>query len=50
MVFQKRVMTAVNEKKPQSLDELSAIPGLGPVKIDRFGQDIIHIVEKHIDM
>jgi ATP-dependent DNA helicase RecQ len=47
MVFQDRVIAAVDEERPDSFDDLERIPGLGPVKIARFGRDILAIVRRH---
>ncbi len=44
MVFQKRVITAIDDNPPTSLDDLARVPGLGPAKIERFGEDILEIV------
>ena len=49
MVFQTKVITAVDAQKPTSRDALARIPGLGPAKIDRFGDDILAIVRRHAD-
>jgi ATP-dependent DNA helicase RecQ len=47
MVFQQRVIAAVDKLRPDSRAALARIPGLGPAKIDRFGDDIIGIVRRH---
>jgi ATP-dependent DNA helicase RecQ len=47
MVFQTRVITAVDKHRPDSLAALARIPGLGPAKIDRFGPDILAVVRRH---
>ena len=47
MVFQDRVIAALEEERPRSLAALERIPGLGPAKIARFGRDILDIVERH---
>ena len=44
MVFQKNVMLAIDQAEPESLTALESIPGLGPAKIERFGEDILEIV------
>jgi ATP-dependent DNA helicase RecQ len=46
MVFQLRVILAVDDRRPQSVNELARIPGLGVAKIDRFGEDIIDLVRE----
>jgi hypothetical protein len=47
MVFQTRVMLAVDREEPESIKELSRIPGLGPAKIERFGEDLLGLVREH---
>jgi ATP-dependent DNA helicase RecQ len=44
MVFQRRVITAIDRQRPTTKDELARIPGLGVVKIQRFGDDILRLV------
>jgi ATP-dependent DNA helicase RecQ len=47
MVFQDRVIAAIEEERPRSAAALERVPGLGPAKIARFGQDILDIVRRH---
>ena len=47
MVFQKNVMLAIDRDEPESLEALERIPGLGPAKIERFGEDILSLVRTH---
>jgi len=47
MVFQRRVILAIDREEPDSLDALARIPGLGPAKIERFGEDILDLVRTH---
>lgn len=47
MVFQRKVMLAIDRAEPQSLAELERIPGLGPAKVARFGDDILELVRAH---
>ncbi len=47
MVFQRRVITAIERRPPSTRDELLAIPGLGLAKVERFGDDILALVERH---
>jgi len=44
MVFQKNVLMAIDREEPEDLDALARISGLGPAKIERFGDDILEIV------
>ncbi|MGH0036627.1 MAG: RecQ family ATP-dependent DNA helicase [Myxococcota bacterium] len=47
MVFQRSVMLAIDRAEPRSRDDLARIPGLGPAKIERFGDDILDLVRQH---
>ncbi|MEZ4403051.1 MAG: ATP-dependent DNA helicase RecQ [Kofleriaceae bacterium] len=47
MVFQERVIKALDEQRPQSHAALARIPGLGPAKIERFGDDLLELVRRH---
>jgi superfamily II DNA helicase RecQ len=47
MVFQRQVIAAIDAQRPTTLAELAKIPGLGPAKLARFGDDILALVRKH---
>ncbi|MCA9501657.1 MAG: ATP-dependent DNA helicase RecQ [Myxococcales bacterium] len=47
MVFQRGVMLAIERAEPATLAELARVPGLGPAKVDRFGEDVLAIVRQH---
>jgi ATP-dependent DNA helicase RecQ len=47
MVFQHNVLLAIDRELPDSRDALAKIPGLGPAKIERFGDDILELVRRH---
>jgi ATP-dependent DNA helicase RecQ len=47
MVFQRRVILAIDREQPTSRAALARIPGLGPAKIERFGDDILALVREH---
>jgi len=47
MVFQRRVILAIDRQRPRSYADLARIPGLGPAKIERFGDDILALVRQH---
>jgi ATP-dependent DNA helicase RecQ len=47
MVFQKRTIVAIEQELPDSHAALARIPGLGPAKIERFGDDILALVREH---
>ncbi|XDD54508.1 RecQ family ATP-dependent DNA helicase [Leptospira sp. WS4.C2] len=46
MVFQNPVLKRIAERKPRTLSELEATKGVGPAKVERFGNDIIEILSK----
>jgi ATP-dependent DNA helicase RecQ len=47
MVFQMRVLLAIDREEPDSMEALSRIPGLGPAKLERFGEDLLGMVREH---
>jgi ATP-dependent DNA helicase RecQ len=47
MIFHSAVITAIDERRPDSRAALAEIPGLGPAKIDRFGDDLLALVRRH---
>ena len=49
MVFQRKVMVALDEERPTNIWALSEIHGLGPAKIERFGEDLLQMIEQHAD-
>ena len=44
VVFNDATLTAVAEARPTSTDELLELPGIGAVKAERFGPDLLRIV------
>jgi superfamily II DNA helicase RecQ len=44
MVLQRGVIAAIDQQRPTSREALARIPGLGPAKIARFGDDILAVV------
>lgn len=46
MVFQRKAILAISKAQPSTRDELLLIPGLGPAKVDRFGDDILELVRQ----
>lgn len=47
MVFQTKVMLAIDAQEPDTHAALEKISGLGPAKVDRFGDDILTLVARH---
>lgn len=47
MVFQRKAILAISKAQPSTRAELLLIPGLGPAKVDRFGDDILELVRQY---
>ena len=47
MVFQRRVILAIDRQRPESLEDLARIPGLGDAKIARFGEELLDLIRQH---
>ena len=47
MVFQRRVIDAIEATPPRTVEELARIPGMGPSRAARFGEDVLTIVRRH---
>jgi hypothetical protein len=47
LIFHDRTLEAVAVRKPASVRELGAIPGIGPAKLERFGDDLLELVDAH---
>jgi ATP-dependent DNA helicase RecQ len=47
MVLQRKTVAAIAAAQPSSRAALARIPGLGPAKIDRFGDDLLALVRVH---
>jgi DNA helicase-2/ATP-dependent DNA helicase PcrA len=43
-VFANRVLAAIAEAKPRSPAELLAVPGVGPAKLERYGDEVLEVV------
>ncbi len=44
IVFHDATIEAIAERRPRSIAELRRVPGVGPTKLDRYGEEIIAIV------
>ena len=49
MVFHKKVIRGICTNHPNSLEELVQIEGLGPAKLERFGDDLLGVIRRHQD-
>ena len=47
MVLQQATIAAIDRERPQSRDQLLRISGLGPAKVERFGDDILAVVRRY---
>jgi hypothetical protein len=47
LVFHDRHLEAIAGRKPSTVRELAACPGVGPAKLDRYADDVLAIVEEH---
>ena len=47
MVFQRNTIQAIDRMRPTSKEALARIPGLGPSKIERFGDEILAVVRRY---
>jgi len=50
MVFQRATIAAIDARRPMTMQELAQIPGLGPAKLARFGEDILALVRRHASL
>ena len=49
MVYQERVITALDAQRPRDKQALLRVPGLGPAKVERFGDQLLAVVRRHDD-
>ena len=47
MVFQRGVIAAIDRARPTTPEALARIPGLGPAKLARFGEDLLALIRRH---
>jgi DNA helicase-2/ATP-dependent DNA helicase PcrA len=46
VVFNDRTLTALADRRPRSRGELLAVEGIGPAKLERYGDDLIDLLTK----
>jgi superfamily II DNA helicase RecQ len=46
IVFHDSTIEAIAERRPRSIAELRRVPGIGPVKLDRYGEEIVGVVAR----
>lgn len=44
IVFHDATLEAIAERRPRSIAELRRVPGIGPTKLDRYGEELIAII------
>jgi DNA helicase-2/ATP-dependent DNA helicase PcrA len=44
VVFHNTTLAAIAGAKPQSIGELASVPGIGPAKLDRYGDEVLAVV------
>ncbi len=44
VIFHDTTLAAIAERRPRSLADLAGIPGIGPTKLDRYGEELISVV------
>ena len=49
VVFDNKTMTAIAAAEPQTLEQLAAVPGIGPSRLDSYGDEILAAVASVID-
>jgi DNA helicase-2/ATP-dependent DNA helicase PcrA len=47
VIFHDTTLAALAEVRPSDRDELLRVPGLGPVKAERYGPDLLALVAEH---
>ena len=48
-ILSDRTLATIAEHTPATIDELSQLNGMGPVKIEKFGGAILAVVNEHAD-
>ncbi len=46
IVFHDSAIEAIADRRPKTIPELRRVPGIGPTKLDRYGEEIIAIVSR----
>src|SRR5690606_33461420 len=48
VVFHDKTLRAIARRLPQTLADLQAVDGLGPVKVERYGDALLQVVRPHV--
>jgi DNA helicase-2/ATP-dependent DNA helicase PcrA len=46
VIFHDATLAAVAEARPTDRDALMAVPGLGPIKVERYGEELLALVAR----
>jgi ATP-dependent DNA helicase UvrD/PcrA len=46
LVFHNATLEEIAARRPRTLDELAAVPGVGPAKLDRYGEGVLAALEE----
>jgi DNA helicase-2/ATP-dependent DNA helicase PcrA len=46
VIFHNATLEAIAERRPRTLAELAAVPGVGPAKLERYGADVLAALER----
>ena len=49
VVFDNKVLRSVAQARPASPDDLLAVAGIGPTKLERYGAAVLEIVGRHVE-
>jgi hypothetical protein len=49
LVFHDRHLQVLAGRKPTTLSELAGCPGIGPAKLERYGDDLLDLIADHLD-
>lgn len=49
-IFHDATLRAICACRPSSKDELLAVSGVGPAKLERYGEAVLHVVEQAVDL
>jgi ATP-dependent DNA helicase RecQ len=46
VVFANKTLQAMANQAPKSLEEMQKVPGVGPVKLERYGKQFLEVIQK----
>ncbi|MBD0330338.1 MAG: ATP-dependent DNA helicase UvrD2 [Thermoleophilia bacterium] len=46
VVFHDRTLAEIARRRPQRVTDLAGVPGVGPAKLDRYGTEVIRVLER----